>query len=66
MQHLLLSTKLIHRVTKEPHAKVDKVLLALLDSPSFPQRLVAEDPIEKPLLTLGPRRTTSFVQQTLK
>jgi GTP:adenosylcobinamide-phosphate guanylyltransferase len=58
-----LSRKLIHRVIEELLEKVEKVLLALSDNHSIPQRLVAkEHPIEKPLVTSGPRRTTRFVQ----
>jgi hypothetical protein len=50
-----LSTKLIHRVIEEPLVKVEKVLLALLNSPSIPQKLIAEeDPIEKTLLISRP------------
>jgi hypothetical protein len=62
-----LSAKLTRRVTHEPLAKVEIVLLALLDNPSILRKLVAkEDPTEKPLLILGLRRMASFVQQILK
>jgi hypothetical protein len=52
--------KLIHRVIEEPLAKVEKMSLDLLDSPSILQRLVAKGGIENFLL-----RTSSFVQQIL-
>jgi hypothetical protein len=46
-----LSTKLTHRVIEKLLAKVQIVLLALLDNPSILRRLVPEeDPNEKPLL----------------
>jgi hypothetical protein len=56
----------MHKVTEEPLAKVEKVLLALSGSHSILRRLVAgRVPTEKPLLISRPQRMTRFIQEIL-